>query len=1061
MIQRLPIYLVFATFVISLTLSTIQGIESSREARLSTSIRREMPDDEYIRVSPADRFTSPAYRYSASAIITVQVNVDSLGQNIVGDAANEPSIAVDPTDPDRMVIGWRQFDTISSNFRQAGYGYTTDGGQSWMFPGVIDPGVFRSDPVLDSDSEGTFYFNSLTNDGGYNLWCDVFRSTDGGTTWDVGTFAQGGDKAWMTIDKTGGLGDGHIYSYWSLISSICYPGSFTRSIDGGDEYEDCVSIPEDPYLGTLAVGPGGELYVFGIAGWSENFVVARSTNARDSSQIVSWDYSTTVDLDGFLGGGGPNPGGLVGQPWIAVDHSPGPTNGNVYVLCSVRRYSTPDSLDVMFARSTDSGVTWSPPVRVNDDPGNGAWQWFSTMSVAPDGRIDVTWLDTRNDPGGYDSELYYAYSLDAGETWSSNERLSDSFDPHVGWPQQNKIGDYFDMVSHGTGFHLAWAATFNGEQDVYYTHYTGHIPAVLYVPDNYVTIQEAIAAAEDGFTVIVRPGEYHEHDIDFLGKAITVQSTDPVDSAVVATTIVDGDSMGSVFLFQSGENSTSKLAGFTIRGGLAETGAGIRCASSPTIMHNIITSNHATVEGGGISCDSSSAPIISDNNIITNSAVNQGGGISCRSSRSTISNNTIARNSTVHIDDNYRPFGGGIACTDGDSSIISNNTISENVVIGRAHARGGGIGCLFDSSPFISDNLIIGNSAQSLEVLGAGYGGGIACYESSPTIWNNVITANTTEVVTFIGEEIAEDRTLSGTGGGGGVLCQFSSPDIKGNVIMKNRAPEGAGIMVNRESSPVIQNNTITRNTGDNIAGGILCSVNSTATVINTILWNNYAPSGPELYIGTTTYPSTLTIRYSDVEGGEESVFIREGNTLVWEDGMIEVDPLFKDPEMDDYHLMAVGCGDSLDSPCIDTGDPAIVDSRIDCGWGLGTILSDMGAYGGIDSIQVGIGDHGDEGGIPRSLSLSQNYPNPFNPSTTIAFDIPGMSGVKQSVSLTIYDLRGRRVRSLLDSTIEPGIHQVHWNGLNDRGERVSSGIYLYTLRAADKTITRKMMVLK
>jgi hypothetical protein len=90
------------------------------------------------------------------------------------------------------------------------------------------------------------------------------------------------------------------------------------------------------------------------------------------------------------------------------------------------------------------------------------------MSVAPNGRIDAIWNDTRNDPGGYDSELYYSYSLDAGQTWSVNEALSPPFDPHLGWPQQNKMGDYFDMVSDDLGANLAYAATFNGEQDVYY-----------------------------------------------------------------------------------------------------------------------------------------------------------------------------------------------------------------------------------------------------------------------------------------------------------------------------------------------------------------------------------------------------------------------------------------------------------------------------------------------------------------------------------------------------------------------------------------------------------------
>ncbi|NQV01122.1 MAG: T9SS type A sorting domain-containing protein [Bacteroidia bacterium] len=95
------------------------------------------------------------------------------------------------------------------------------------------------------------------------------------------------------------------------------------------------------------------------------------------------------------------------------------------------------------------------------------------MSVAPDGRIDAVWLDTRDAPqGSYLSALYYSYSDDQGETWSVNERLSDAFDPHIGWPQQDKMGDYFDMESDEEGVHLAWANTFNGEQDVYYSRIT-------------------------------------------------------------------------------------------------------------------------------------------------------------------------------------------------------------------------------------------------------------------------------------------------------------------------------------------------------------------------------------------------------------------------------------------------------------------------------------------------------------------------------------------------------------------------------------------------------------
>ena len=219
------------------------------------------------------------------------------------------------------------------------------------------------------------------------------------------------------------------------------------------------------------MGFDGRLYVGGATDTS--FLVARSSNAPDSSQVVSWDFSTAVKLDGIIGiASGPNPGGLLGQTWIAVDHSNGANHSNVYLLCSVKRASVPDSLDIMFSRSSDEGLTWSSPVRVNDDLGTDDWQWFGTMSVAPNGRIDVVWLDSRDNPGTFLSSLYYAYSSDGGTTWSPNERLSPAFDPHVGWPQQNKMGDYFDMVSDDSSAHLAWAATFNGEQDVYYGRIT-------------------------------------------------------------------------------------------------------------------------------------------------------------------------------------------------------------------------------------------------------------------------------------------------------------------------------------------------------------------------------------------------------------------------------------------------------------------------------------------------------------------------------------------------------------------------------------------------------------
>ena len=463
------VFLLIMFFLISPNLIFSQTNEQKKDKTPDPRLHHEVQDDDYIPVSRDEQGRSLAYNYTMSNITTHQVNVDGSGQNIVGDAANEPSLAVDPTNRNNIVIGWRQFNTVSSNFRQAGYGFTTNGGQTWTFPGVIEPGVFRSDPVLDNDVDGNFYYNSLTNNPDY--YCKVFKSSTGGSSWNSGVDAKGGDKQWMTIDKTSGSGSGHIYAYWTSFYSTCYPGFFTRSTNGAVSFENCVSIPNDPSWGTLMVGSNGNLYVGGTDGYSYDFVVARSSNAQISGQTVSWDMTTVVDLDGSITYGiTPNPGGLGGQTSIAIDTSGGPFDGNIYLLCSVDRNSNSDPADVMFARSTNGGVSFSSPVRVNDDVGTSAWQWFGTMSVAPTGRIDAVWLDTRDNPGSYNSALYYSYSTDAGVTWSQNEKLSDSFNPHVGWPQQDKMGDYFHMVSDSNGASLAWAATFNNEQDVYYSY---------------------------------------------------------------------------------------------------------------------------------------------------------------------------------------------------------------------------------------------------------------------------------------------------------------------------------------------------------------------------------------------------------------------------------------------------------------------------------------------------------------------------------------------------------------------------------------------------------------
>ena len=418
---------------------------------------------------------SAAASFAFGPYTSTQVNVDGAGLNIVGDAANEPSLTVSPADPDVIVVGWRQFDSISSDFREAGWSYSHDGGASWTFPGVLEDGVFRSDPSLDAASDGTLYYQSLYLDLAGDIFNDVWTSTDGGVSWNGPAAAFGGDKNWLAVDRSGGPGDGHLYGTWQPFFDCCAGATLTRSVDGGASFQTPVQIAGRPLFGTLTVGGDGVLFMSGMEGVFfqdlDTFVLARSANAQDAGASPS---STAVAVDmggGMTVGEGPNPSGLLGQVNVAVDASGGAFDGRVYVLATVDPSGGggPGPTEVRVAASSDGGASFAPSVRVHDDPlGNGAWHWLAAADVAPDGRLDVVWYDTRNSGQENVSQLFYTWSYDGGQSFAPNVAVTPAFDSWLGWPQQAKMGDYIGVRSALGGADVAYTATFNGEQDVYH-----------------------------------------------------------------------------------------------------------------------------------------------------------------------------------------------------------------------------------------------------------------------------------------------------------------------------------------------------------------------------------------------------------------------------------------------------------------------------------------------------------------------------------------------------------------------------------------------------------------
>ncbi|MBW8002320.1 MAG: hypothetical protein FVQ80_09915 [Planctomycetes bacterium] len=221
----------------------------------------------------------------------------------------------------------------------------------------------------------------------------------------------------------------------------------------------------------------------------------------------------------------------------------------------------------------------------------------------------------------------------------------------------------------------------------------------------FATIQAGINAASGSNIIDVNLGTYYE-TIDFNGKAITLQSTDPNNWDVVADTIIDGNGAGTVVTLNSGEDANSILSGFTITGGNATNGGGIYCSgtqgnpTSPTINKCIIADNTAN-SGGGI-CSNVTYGMLSVNNcIVQNNNASNGGGI-----YQGYYGGIDLKNSIIH-NNQASTGGGGIYRQNYSGITVTNCTITENA----ASTNGGGINLFGTGGATIKNSIIWNNTA--------------------------------------------------------------------------------------------------------------------------------------------------------------------------------------------------------------------------------------------------------------------------------------------------------------------------------------------------------------
>jgi hypothetical protein len=291
---------------------------------------------------------------------------------------------------------------------------------------------------------------------------------------------------------------------------------------------------------------------------------------------------------------------------------------------------------------------------------------------------------------------------------------------------------------------------------------------------------------------------------------------------------------------------------------------------------------------------------------------------------------------------------------------------------------------------------------------------------------------------------------------GGGIACDLGSDSlITGCLVAGNISIDGPGIAC-RASSPLLENCVIANNDGLVWGGALFCRSGANPRVVSCTMVGNdahfgagiWALDGPNIVVensiiafgihgeGIFAYdnpsvPSDIHLICCNVFGNQGGGYGGTSPDQTGIDGNIAIDPLFCDMENLDFTLAA-------DSPCLPENNS--------CNMRMGALGQGCNATSGV------------EDGLPAVTRLVQNMPNPFNPQTVITFEL----AQEEAVTLFIFDASGRRVRDLIAGEVRTaGDHHITWDGRDDSGRELPSGIYLYRLTFDRGVETKKMTLAK
>jgi hypothetical protein len=357
----------------------------------------------------------------------------------------EPSIAMHPDDPSRMIVG-----TVMDD-----YHYSLNGGKKWKsFQLKSKFGVY-GDPVMLIDNEGRNYYFHLSNysNGSWldRIVCQKSDYIEG--PFDEGTFTQPNgkvhDKHWVAYDPERKI----IHMTWTqfdayksdnpLDSSVIL---YSRSMDRGETWSvpqrisskagDCLDGDNTVEGATPAVGPNGEVYVAWTGPQGIVFNVSHDfgeTWLKEERLVANHMGGWDIEVPGIYR--------CNGLPVLSCDRSDSPNRGNLYINWSDQKYGENDT-DIWVIRSEDGGYTWSEPVRVNDDP-PGRHQFFTWMTVDQSSGILYTVFFDRRNHEDWATDVFLAYSKDGGKSFKNVKISEKPFYPNP----EFFFGDYNNIAA--------------------------------------------------------------------------------------------------------------------------------------------------------------------------------------------------------------------------------------------------------------------------------------------------------------------------------------------------------------------------------------------------------------------------------------------------------------------------------------------------------------------------------------------------------------------------------------------------------------------------------------